>query len=143
MVDGTPVANGDFNTGITVSNGGLNATVDDLARWIGFLTGEIDAPILSRESLAEMWRQVVPVRDMELGKESMGLTFWLYPDRDLVGHTGKAVSRADLIREVWGFESDATSNVVDAVVATLRRKLGPRAQLIETVRGTGYRLRNG
>ncbi|MBO6573826.1 MAG: beta-lactamase family protein [Rhodothermales bacterium] len=88
LVEGSPVANGDFNTGITVSNGGLNATVDDLAKWIGFLTGAVDAPVLSRESLAEMWQEVVPVGEMELGHEGMGLTFWLYPDRGLVGHTG-------------------------------------------------------
>lgn len=90
---GSPVANGDFDTGVTVSNGGLNAAVDDLARWVAFLTGAMDSAsaasgVLARSSLAEMWREVVPVGDMELGREAMGLGFWLYPDRDLVGHTG-------------------------------------------------------
>lgn len=93
VVRGTPVANGDFDTGITVSNGGLNASVDDLARWIAFLTGAVEpgssaAGVLSRESLTEMWQEVVPVGEMELGHEGMGLAFWLYPDRGLVGHTG-------------------------------------------------------
>ncbi len=90
---GSPVANGDFDTGITVSNGGLNAAVDDLARWVAFLTGDV-APgspaeqVLDRATLAEMWREVVPVGEMELGHEGMGRAFWLYPDRGLVGHTG-------------------------------------------------------
>jgi CubicO group peptidase (beta-lactamase class C family) len=86
---GEPVANGDFNTGITVSNGGLNSTATDLARWIAFLSGAApDEGILSASTLREMWTQVVPVGEMELGHEGMGLSFWLYPDRGLVGHTG-------------------------------------------------------
>lgn len=93
VVRGAPVANGDFDTGITVSNGGLNASVDDLARWVAFLTGALEpgspaAGVLSRASLTEMWREVVPVGEMELGHEGMGLAFWLYPERGLVGHTG-------------------------------------------------------
>ena len=55
---------------------------------------------------------------------------------------GKAVSRGDLLREVWGTEYTGGSNVVDAVVRSLRRKLGPAGGVIETVRGTGYRLRS-
>ncbi len=56
-------------------------------------------------------------------------------------HPGVAVSRADLLEHVWGYERDATSNVVDTVVFGLRRKLGDRAGLIETARGAGYRYR--
>jgi CubicO group peptidase (beta-lactamase class C family) len=92
IVANAPVPNGDFNTGITVSNGGMNASVDDLARWIGFLTGYAQAPeesaVLAPSSLMEMWREVVPIREMELGHEGMGLGFFLYPDMGLVGHTG-------------------------------------------------------
>ncbi len=54
---------------------------------------------------------------------------------------GRAVSRADLVEEVWGYSTTATSNVVDATVLTLRRKLGPFSDAVETVRGVGYRLR--
>jgi uncharacterized protein (DUF934 family) len=54
---------------------------------------------------------------------------------------GKAVSRSDLLREVWGTEFTGGSNVVDAVVRSLRRKLGAASPAVETVRGSGYRLR--
>lgn len=54
---------------------------------------------------------------------------------------GAAVSRADLLMEVWGSTYDGGSNTVDAVVRTLRKKLGPTADRLETVRGVGYRLR--
>jgi DNA-binding response OmpR family regulator len=42
---------------------------------------------------------------------------------------------------VWGTEYTGGSNVVDAVVLSLRHKLGPAAPVVETVRGSGYRLR--
>lgn len=53
--------------------------------------------------------------------------------------SGKAVSRATLLDEVWGYEDDYSSNVVDVVVRRLRQKLGDRAAMLETVRGVGYR----
>ena len=54
---------------------------------------------------------------------------------------GVAVTREELLREVWGHEwTGASSNVVEAVVSGLRRKMGDRAAALETVRGVGYRL---
>jgi uncharacterized protein (DUF934 family) len=54
---------------------------------------------------------------------------------------GKAVSREALIRDVWGYKYDVGSNVVDAVIKSLRKKLGKQSGLIETVAGHGYKLR--
>lgn len=54
---------------------------------------------------------------------------------------GKAVSRADLLEKVWGYDYEGGSNVVDVVVRALRNKLGERASMIETVRGVGYKYR--
>lgn len=54
----------------------------------------------------------------------------------------KAVSRTELLRDVWGTSYEGGSNVVDAVVRTLRRKLGDQSDRVETVTGVGYRLRS-
>jgi hypothetical protein len=54
---------------------------------------------------------------------------------------GKAVGRDDLIRDVWGYKYDVGSNVVDAVIKSLRKKLAGKSDLIETVAGHGYRFR--
>lgn len=51
---------------------------------------------------------------------------------------GQVLSREQLLSNVWGFDFDPGSNVVDVYVRYLRRKLG--AERIETVRGVGYRL---
>ena len=55
---------------------------------------------------------------------------------------GMTVSRSELLREVWGTEYAGGSNVVDAVVRSLRKRLGQSAAVVETVRGSGYRLRS-
>lgn len=54
---------------------------------------------------------------------------------------GKAVDRTSLISDVWGYKYDVGSNVVDAVVKSLRKKLAEYARVIETVPGFGYRFR--
>lgn len=54
---------------------------------------------------------------------------------------GKAVGREALIRDVWGYKYDVGSNVVDAVIKTLRKKLGDKSELIETVPGYGYKFK--
>lgn len=59
----------------------------------------------------------------------------------LVARRGKVVSRSAVLREVWGYEQVVGSNVVDSVIRALRKKLGPQASSIETVRGFGYRCR--
>jgi hypothetical protein len=60
--------------------------------------------------------------------------------RYLVERRGGAVSRDMLLDDVWGQHHHGGSNVVDVVVRSLRRKLGSRSDVIETVRGVGYRI---
>jgi hypothetical protein len=54
---------------------------------------------------------------------------------------GQTVTRTELLRDVWETPYAGGSNVVDAVVHTLRGKLGTAAAVVESVRGRGYRLR--
>ena len=53
-----------------------------------------------------------------------------------------AFSRETLLQHVWGWDFGGGSRTVDMHVLTLRQKLGDYADLIETVRGVGYRLRD-
>lgn len=57
----------------------------------------------------------------------------------LVRHAGQVLSREQLLSHVWGYYFDPTSNVVNVFVSALRRKLGD--DVIETVRGVGYRIK--
>ena len=59
---------------------------------------------------------------------------------------GEVVSRADIVEEVCGLDSDATLRNVDNHIMALRRALGDdprRPRWIHTVRGLGYRLARG
>ncbi len=56
----------------------------------------------------------------------------------LFRHPGQVLSREQILSQVWGFDYDPGSNIVDVYVSNLRRKLG--ADAIETIRGVGYRL---
>ena len=73
------------------------------------------------------------------------------PDRNLefgvleclLDREGQAVTRASLIQDVWGHSYTGGSNVIEAVVRSLRKKLRERAACVETVSGVGYRFRSG
>jgi two-component system copper resistance phosphate regulon response regulator CusR len=56
----------------------------------------------------------------------------------LMLHVGQVVSRERLLSQVWGYDFDPRSNVVEVCIRRLRRRLGPDAP-IETVRNAGYR----
>lgn len=56
----------------------------------------------------------------------------------LLRHPDQVLSREQLLSHVWGYDFDPGSNVVDVYIRYVRKKLG--ADLIETVRGMGYRL---
>jgi DNA-binding response OmpR family regulator len=53
-------------------------------------------------------------------------------------HADQVLSRDQLLSHVWGYFFDPTTNLVNVYVNSLRKKLG--ADIIETVRGVGYRL---
>jgi hypothetical protein len=60
----------------------------------------------------------------------------------LMARPNQAVARYELVEAVWGYGKQAsTSNVVEAVVRSVRNKLGAHRNVLETVRGVGYRYR--
>ena len=78
---------------------------------------------------------VVEGRRLPLTPLEHGLLSYLEDRRDRV------VTRDEALRDVWE-QPFGGSNVVDAVVRSLRKKLGPFASRIETVKGHGYRFRS-
>lgn len=90
----------DADTGVTVSNGGLNAPLPDMVRYVNFLLGDpsrqaaYDA-VLRRSSLEEMWRPQLPAADdftqgWMRAETSVGLSFFVddIGGRRYVGHNG-------------------------------------------------------
>ena len=59
-------------------------------------------------------------------------------------HPEEVVTRVQLLEKVWDMSFDPETNVVDAHISNLRKKLEQAGgRLIQTVRGAGYALRAG
>jgi len=59
---------------------------------------------------------------------------------ELMQKKGRVLSREQLLDTVWGIQADIMTRTVDAHVKRLRDKLGSAGDLVETVRGMGYRF---
>jgi DNA-binding response OmpR family regulator len=88
--------------------------------------GEIVLDLLTRQ----VWLGSAPI-EMSTKEFALAEVF--------LRHPMQVLSREQLLNQVWGYAYDPGSNIVDAYVKQLRKKLG--SNLIETIRGVGYRLR--
>jgi DNA-binding response OmpR family regulator len=61
----------------------------------------------------------------------------------LLRNADRPLSRATLMEHVWGIRFDPGTNVVDVFINSLRNKIDPGKELIQTVRGVGYTIRGG
>jgi CubicO group peptidase (beta-lactamase class C family) len=92
----------DVDTGITVSNGGLNAPLADMVKYIGFLAGDVRRQaiydqVLKRSSLEEMFQPQINIEpgamvqpEGQNRKDAMGLTFFIEDNfgQHFIGHSG-------------------------------------------------------
>ncbi len=77
-----------------------------------------------------------------VGGEPVALTFKEYELlRLFMENPGQVFSRDRLLSAVWGMNFVGESRTVDVHIATLRDKLGECGELVETVRGVGYRMK--
>ena len=97
--------------------GGAEATV--------LMVGDVSLDLRTR-------RARVAGKEVDLSAREFALAEMFLRNPDQV------LSREQLLSRVWGMDFDPGSNVVDVYVRYLRKKLG--ANVVETVRGMGYRL---
>jgi DNA-binding response OmpR family regulator len=79
-----------------------------------------------------MRRAIVGERTVDLSAREFALAEVFFR------HPGQVLSREQLLSQVWGYDFDPGSNIVDVYVGYLRKKLGK--DVIGSVRGMGYRL---
>jgi DNA-binding response OmpR family regulator len=97
------------------------------------------APVWSREGVTvdfQAHRVTVDEQDVALTATEFRLL------AELIRNQGKVQSRDHLLDKVWGYQFEGYARTVDTHVRRLRQKLGDYAELIETLRGVGYRLRD-
>lgn len=99
-----------------------------------FSKGQDEMVLTSNDVVLELRTRQVKVGDrtIELSAKEFTLA------ETFLRHPGQVMSREQLLSHVWGYDYDPGSNIVDVYVGYLRKKLG--SDLIETVRGMGYRL---
>jgi two-component system phosphate regulon response regulator PhoB len=144
----------------------LTARVDEIDRVVGFEVGADDyvtKPFSVRElalRLKSVLRRAGGARTSEQPPESVGpirvdldahrcfvegvevqltaMEFKLLTT--LMARLGRVQSRERLLEDVWGMSSEVETRTVDTHVKRLREKLGAERDLLQTVRGVGYRL---
>ncbi len=130
-IDGRPVAVGASSYSLLANDFGPGS----IDGWLSDVVGrelQTDAPGVVD---AEGRRLVLDGKAVDLSRLELGVL------RHLQSRPGVAVTREELLREVWGHQwTGSSSNVVEVVVSSLRKKLGDRAAALDTVRGVGYRL---
>jgi hypothetical protein len=124
--------------GIAYHTAMLDFGPDSVDGWLAYLAAA-ELGIRAADALLD-----ADARELVLGAQRVALTPLEFGVMShLSQREGKAISRSELLQQVWGTRYEGGSNVVDAVIHTLRHKLGVRADCVETVSGVGYRLRNG
>lgn len=59
----------------------------------------------------------------------------------LMKHRDKVFERDEILEKIWGYDFDGENRTVDVHIRTLRSKLGDAGNIIETIRGVGYKIK--
>lgn len=89
--------------------------------------GDIEIQLKKHEVKAEGAVVTLTLKEYELLKR-------------LMQNPNIVMTRDKLLEEIWGYDFDGETRTVDVHIRTLRQKLGSCGELIETVRGVGYRM---
>ena len=95
-------------------------------------------PVLTRHGVSvdpAAHKVTVLGRDVELTATEFRLI------EDLLRNAGRVRTREELLAAVWGYQFEGYARTVDTHIRRLRNKLGDAAEIIETVRGVGYRCK--
>ena len=112
-----------------------------VARIKALLRRAVDAPESEAYTLGDLYvsptKHLVNVcgEEVSLTHKEFELLCMLLKNHEVV------LTRDQLLNTIWGYSFDGENRTVDVHVRTLRQKLGPCGDLIETVRGVGYKIR--
>lgn len=92
--------------------------------------------LTANKIIIDIPRHIVKVDDKKIDLSPMEFKLL----KTLVKRKGRVQSRDVLLDDVWGLSSDVTTRTVDTHIKLVRQKLGKHADIIETVRGIGYKI---
>ena len=95
----------------------------------------------SEEYVIGNLRMVLDSHEVFVDNELVALTYKEFELlRKLMKYKKTVLTRDRLLEEIWGYEFTGETRTVDVHIRTLRQKLGSAGDMIETVRGVGYRI---
>ena len=84
-------------------------------------------------------------REVKRGGEAVEMTAREFSLLEfLIRSPGRVITRTQILEHVWGYDFDPQTNLVDVYIQRVRKKISPRGtepELIETLRGVGYRCK--
>ena len=132
---------------------GLEAGADDyLVKPFAFseLAARVNAlarrkPLQTEPTLLEHGGVTMDLLKRQVGRDGVPVNLQPREFRlleELMREDGKVVTRTMLLERVWNYHFDPQTNIVDTHISRLRSKLneGGRPDVIETIRGVGYRM---
>ena len=144
----------------------LTARSEEVDRIVGFELGADDyvtkpfspkelvlrvKAILRRKEVPQEGEKIIQIGDLLIDIDRHHVSIRKNPIRltstefkllvELASKRGRVQTRGRLLDKVWGYTYDGYARTVDTHVRRLREKMGPLGDLIETIRGVGYRFR--
>ena len=132
---------------------GLDLGADDyVAKPFGMmeLVSRVKAVLRRSEANARDQKSILAAGDIEIDTKKhevtaagdvVNLTLKEYELlKRLMENQNVVMTRDRLLEDIWGYDFDGETRTVDVHIRTLRQKLGDKGDLIETVRGVGYRI---
>jgi two-component system, OmpR family, response regulator len=87
-------------------------------------------------------RMNLMTREVHCGRQELELTVREFSLLEYLARSpGRVYTRTQILEQVWNFDFDPSTNIVDVYIRRLRQKLNDHRDYLETVRGVGYRLR--
>lgn len=105
-------------------------------------TEPVTAAVPAENAVAVQGLMIYPEsRTAEVDGQAVSLTRKEFDTLELMmRHPNHVFTRERLLEEVWGYDFAGSTRAVDILIQRLRKKMGPYADWLETVYGTGYKL---
>lgn len=102
----------------------------------------VTAAVPAENAVAVQGLMIYPEsRTAEVDGQAVSLTRKEFDTLELMmRHPNHVFTRERLLEEVWGYDFAGSTRAVDILIQRLRKKMGPYADRLETVYGTGYKL---
>ncbi|MCB9883209.1 MAG: response regulator transcription factor [Planctomycetes bacterium] len=115
--------------------------IEELVARLHAVTRRLSREQLSSRALDDLHMNLITRRVERAGREIEFTVREFALLEYLLRSPGRVLTRTQILEQVWGYDFDPGTNLVDVYIRRIRKKIDDDGTLIETVRGVGYRAR--